>query len=210
MRNRSFLGTLAALAFLLPFTAGCGDDATGPNGDDEGTARAVVTDDPNSGSASVAPGDARFSQSFTGAQFEGTFSGQAQVQISVDGETWIDLGSAQNVSFAMQSNEQAVVHASANVPAQTFTRVRLILSNGQATVVSGSVGTIPITTQVQIMVAGGSEIMIEKALSVDISAGSETTVVFDLNSESWVNETNVQSQAATAAEVASATTVRVQ
>lgn len=210
MRNQSFLGTVAALAFLLPLTAGCGDDATGPGSDDEGTARAVVTDNPTSGSASVAPSGARFSQSFSGAQFEGEFSGQAQVQMSVDGQTFIDLGPAQEVRFNLQTNEQGVVHASANVPASAFTHVRLVLSEAQATLLSGSVGGTPITAQIDIAVNGGSEFVIEKQVDVDVSAGSQTTVVFDLNSEDWITETNVQSRAATAAEVQNHTTVSVQ
>lgn len=210
MRYRSFMGTAATLALLLPFTAACGDDEpTGPG--DDGTARAVVTDDPNvAGTASVSPDGARFSQSFSGATFEGTFTGQARAEVSADGQTWVDLGPAQSVNVAMQSGQEAVVHASTSVPARTYSRVRLIVSGGQATLLSGTVGTVPITAQVQIMVDGGSEFTIEKPMNVDIDADSETTVVFDLNSENWIDEANVSSQTATAAEVASATSVRIQ
>lgn len=211
MRHRNSLGTAAMLALLLPFTAACGDDEpTGP-GDDEGTARAVVTDDPNAaGTASVSPDGSSFSQSFSGATFDGTFTGQVRAEVSADGETWVDLGPAQSVSVAMQSGQETEIHAAASVPARTYSRVRLVVSNGQATVVSGTVGTLPITAQVQITVDGGSEFTIEKPMNVDIDADSETTVVFDLNSENWIDEANVSSQTATAAEVASATSVRIQ
>lgn len=211
MRHRSFFGTAATLALLLPFTVACGDDEpTGP-GDDEGTARAVVTDDPNAaGTASVSPDGAALSQSFSGATFDGTFTGQVRAEVSADGQTWIDLGPAQSVNVAMQSGQEAVVHASTSVPARTYSHVRLIVSGGQATLVSGTVGTLPITAQVQIMVDGGSEFTIEKTMNVEIDADSETKVVFDLNSENWIDEANVNSQTATAAEVASATSVRIQ
>lgn len=109
----------------------------------------MVTDDPNAAAtASVSPDGAAFSQSFSGATFEGTFTGQVRAEVSADGQTWIDLGPAQSVNVAMQSGQEAVVHASTSIPARTYSRVRLTVSNGQATLVSGTVGTLPITAQV--------------------------------------------------------------
>lgn len=210
MRYRRYFGTAVTLAALVPFVTGCSDDGTtGP--DDDGSVEAMVTDDPGSGSASISSRDARFSQSFAGSTFQGEFQGQARVQISADGATWIDLGPAQNVSFTMQSSDDAVVNASATVPARSYTRVRLILSDADATVEAGStIGGITLDANVLVSVNGGSEFMVEKTASFTVTADSETTVLFDLNSESWIDETAVTTQTATSAAVQSATTVVVQ
>lgn len=203
-RIRRLAGPTAALALALGVLA-CGD-GTGP---EEGSVGAVITDDPAQAGAAVGPG-AQLAQGVSGQTFQGDFQGEAQVQVSVDGQTWLDLGSAQSVDVALQSGNEAVVHASANVPAQAFSRVRLVLRNARATVLAGSsIGGALIDVDVQITVAGGGEFVIEKSLSLSVSAGSQTTLVFDLNSEQWIDQTAVQAQAVTAAQVAAATAVRV-
>lgn len=205
-RIRQVVGTAAAVALASALGAfGCGDGI----GPEEGSVSAAVTDDPAQASAAVAP-RAQFAQGISGQTFQGDFQAEGQVEVSVDGQTFVTLGPAQAVDVALQSGTEAVVHASAVVPAQAFTRARLILRNARATVLAGSsVGGLLLDLDVQINVEGGAEFVIEKAVSLNVTAGSEATVVFDLNSEQWINETAVQAAATTAAQVAAAASASV-
>ena len=206
------LAALAAAAALLIPVLGCGDDEDGGTGPDTmASFQAVVTDDGGTaGGAIAARGpEARGSVS-SAADIQGSFSGEAMVQVSADGQTWVDLGSMQSVEVALQTGEEATVHASAEVPARTYTRVRLVMRSAEATVLAGStIDAGPISADVTVDVAGGSEFTVEKQVSVNANAGATTTLVFDLNSEAWLNQAAVDARSAAAAQVSSATSVRV-
>lgn len=206
------LAVLAAVTALLVPLVGCGDDEDGGTGPDGmASFQAVVTDDAGTaGSAIAARGpEARGSVS-SSADIQGSFSGEAMVQVSADGQTWVDLGSMESVQVTLQSGEEATIHASAEVPARTYTRVRLVMRSAEATVLAGStIDAGPISADVSVDVAGGSEFTIEKQVSVDADAGATTTLVFDLNSEAWLDQAAVDAQSAAAAQVSSATSVRI-
>lgn len=209
MRNRTTIGaasTGAALGLLLALGGlGCGDGSTGP--DEESRIDAAIVDDPGSGAGSVGP---QLSAAFAGRTFDGDFSAQGRVEVSVDGQTWVDLGSMQSMTVTLQSGDRVAVHTAARVPARAFTRARLVLRNATATIRAGStIGGTLIDADLQISIAGGGEFTVEKSLSLDLSARSSAMILFDLNSEQWIDETAVQAGAVTASRVQSATTVGV-
>lgn len=209
MRNRKTIrlgSTGAALGFLLALGGvGCGDGSTGPG--DESSVDAAVADDPGSGAGAIGP---RLSTGVSGRTFEGDFNAQGRVEVSVDGQTWVDLGSMQSVAVTLQSGEQVAVHTGARVPARAFSRARLVLRNATTTIRAGStIGGTLIDADLQISIAGGGEFTIEKSVSLDLSTRSSAVVLFDLNSEQWIDETAVEAGAVTAARVQSATTVTV-
>lgn len=202
------VGTAAILALVLPLAACDGDEDGTTDPGSQGSVQAVMTDEPGEANASTV---SRTRFALDSRTVDGSFEANARVEVSVDGETWIDLGSMESVSVALQTGEDAVIHADASLPAETFARVRLVLENARANVLAGStIGTDLLDVDVEIAVAGGGEVVIEKTVTLDVSAGSQATVVFDLNSESWLDEGNVQSRTATAAELEASTTVRIQ
>lgn len=204
-----FLPAVAAFGLALSATACDPDDGNGTGPGEQGTVQAVVTDDPGAAGASVT--GIRGSLASGSADVTGAFSGDAKVEVSADGQTWIELGQMQSVDVALQAADEATIHASASVPARTFTRVRLVVRNAEATVLAGStIDAGPIGADITLQVAGGGEFTVEKAVTLDVSADSETTLVFDLNSESWIDENAVQAGAVAASEVQSATSVRVE
>lgn len=207
----SRLAVLAAATALLIPLVGCDDDDNGTGPGETATVQAVMTDGGGDGGAAVAARDPAARGSVSGsADVDGSFSGEAQVQISADGQTWTNLGSMQSVNVALESGEEATIHASAQVPAQSYTRVRLVMRDARATVLAGStIGAGPISADVTVEIAGGSEFTIEKQASVGAQSGTSTTLVFDLNSQAWLGQATVDAGAATAAQVSGATSVRV-
>lgn len=196
----------AGLTFLA---AGCGeDDATGTQ---QGQVTATVSDDPSSGVVATSRSSDPANQSLLA--FSGSMTADARVQMSADGSTWVDLDSPRNVDLSLQSSGSATtVHSSADLSTGTYAHIRLVLSNADATVASGStIGNTTLSADVQVSIGSGGQVIIEKQVEpITVSADSETTLVFDLNSEVWVTEDNVQAQAVSESEIASATSVVVQ
>lgn len=192
-------------ALTVPL-AGCGDDTTGPE-TQNGEMTAEMRDSPDGSGAAMnmAPSHASFS---------GTMTADAQVQVSADGSAWVDLGSPKSANMQLHtSGNTTTVHSNATVNTGTFAHVRLVLQNASATVDAGStIGSTILDAAVNLSLGGSSgQVVIEKQINpVTVSAGSHTTVVFDLNSEAWVTEDNVSAQAVSEAELRSATIVTVQ
>lgn len=208
--RRNAPGALGLIAVLAVVPA-CSDDATGPDG--EATMSVVATDDPSSQSASMTKDVvlAGFLAQQSGASYSGQFTANAQVQVSTDGSTYVDVGPPQQVTVQLQSSDgSATIHTDAALEAQSYSRVRLVLEGAQASLDAGSeVGTTVLDAALSLDVGGGSQVVIERQASVDVGADSETTLVFDVNSEAWVTEENAQAEAVAASEVESATTVSI-
>ena len=168
-----------------------------------GTATAVVKDDPSSTSAyrGTTPG---YTTKEAGT-FSGTLTADAEVEISADGEAWIDLGSPANMSLDMQSSgDETTVHSNVAIPVGTYTRVRLRLSGGEANIDAGaSLGGIVLSAAVSILVGGSDQdVVIEKTVApFTVTADSNVRLVFDLNSEVWVNQSNADDETAEDQEV---------
>jgi hypothetical protein len=197
----------ALVTVCAVMTVGCSDDATGPDGTGNGFMQAIVTDNPNSESptASVSP-LFRISGSSQGAAYEGTISGQMRVSISADGETWYDLGSLNGIAVQAQSTVGGTnVHGEVTIAAGTYNRVRLVLRNATATIEAGAeIGGITLTTDVDVALGDGTDIVIEKEVetfTVTAEATARTEILFDLNSEAWITLDNVEQGEAPADQV---------
>lgn len=194
------VSTIIALSTAALLAAGCGgDDPVGV--DDRGTASASVSDNPSTTSA--------FRSESWRPEAAGTFSGSlnasAAVEISADGQTWIDLGSPSNISLALQSTgSETTIASSAEIPVGTYTRVRLRLSGATANIDAGAVlGALTLSSAVAIKVGGADqEVVIEKTVEpFTVTADVHTHVMFDLNSEAWVTAGNAEDETAEDEEV---------
>lgn len=207
------LGSTLVLAGALGFGLAACDDDDDVTGTERGEVSASVTDDPSSTSGSIAR--ASFLD-ILGLQASGSFSGtmtaDATVEIRNSAGTFIDLGSASNADLEMQSEGgEITVATGTSVDAGTYTAVRLTLENATTTVQAGSsIGGIVLDVDVLVNVGGeDNTVVIEKEMNVDVDAGSSTTVVFDLNAESWIDQAAVDSEMATDADIQAATTAFV-
>ena len=205
---RHLIRNATAIAVLMPLTlAACSDDGTGP-GDGNGYARAVMMDDPDV-TSQHATAPLLFLSRSGAAAYTGEFTGTAQIAISADGATWIDLGSPAQVTVdAQSSGNETVVHGEATVPAGTYTRIRVTFEGMNIQLDAGStIGGLTLTAGATIVVGGADgEVVIEKQVSgftVAADASARTDVVFDLNSEAWVTESAVTGGVVSDAEVRS-------
>ena len=208
------IATPLVAACLTLILGACSSDATAPQ---SGHASAVVKDNPNSTSpsarmarsATLAPSaDYRAtSQSISGSaisSFSGSMTSTMQVAFSVDGQSWIDLGSPVQSTLQLQNADDSTTLATqATVPVGTYAYVRLTLQ-GAGAQVTGSFAGIAYT-DAQVSVGDGGQCVIEKQVRpFTITAGGNATVVFDVNSELWITAQSVQSQTAAAAEMEAA------
>jgi len=197
------------LAAALLGTSGCSNEPSGP-APGMGFARARVMDDPSSTDPSVT---APFLLSRTGttgaAAFTGSFEGDVSVAVSLDGSTWVDLGSPADVSITAQAGAGTDVHGEVQVPVGTYTRVRLTLAGVTARLAAGSsIGGLTLTTETSIVLGGSDESIVIEAqvppFTVRADASARTEILFDLNSESWITQAAVQAGVVADAAVESA------
>lgn len=209
-RRRTAVLAGVVLAFAL---VGCGDDdATGPAGSAEGYVSAAVTDDPSSeqGTNAVRPAGDGLRFQASSATFSGSMTTDATVEIRNSSGAWVDVGSTGSGTLVMQGDGQLVVVGDATVDAGSYTAVRLTLENAEMTLDAGStIGGLTLDADLLVDVGGSDRnVVVEKQVSLDVegSADARTAVFFDLNAESWVDETTVSSQTASDAEVRSEVT----
>jgi hypothetical protein len=204
---------LAAVALIGAAACSDSDAVLGPDGSGDGFVRALVVDQPSSStssapSASYAPAAGEETSSFSG-----TVSGQFSVAVSADGVVWYSLGSPNGVAVSVQSTGDSTdVHGEVKIPAGTYARVRLIMRNAHANLEAGSkIGGLTLTTDVEVSIGGGGEIVIEKqipAFTVSANASTRTEILFDLNSEIWLNQQNAEDGEASGPEVRDSTDAR--
>ena len=120
--------------------------------------------------------------------FTGTASGDFQLSIRLDGGPWVEVGSPNGITVALQSVASSTVHGSTSVPAGSYDRVRLTLSRVTFAVDAG--GTIESTTlgaDASALAAGDLPLALEISRSFTVSTdGGTATVSFDLNVEDWL------------------------
>lgn len=213
MRTNTRRATAVLAATVLAFgLAGCGDDATGPDGSAEGHVSATVTDDPSSeqGSNAVTPRSGGVQFQTSSATFSGTMTTDATVQIRNSSGAWVDVGSTTAGSLTMQGDGQLVVGNDVTVDAGSYTAVRLTLDNAAMTIGAGStIGGVTLDADILVDVGGSDgSVVIERQVTLDVdgSADARSSVFFDLNAESWVDETTVSSRTASDAEIQSEVT----
>lgn len=195
----SWLRTTAMALVLGGGFVACDDeDPAGPGGDGEGEVEAYVMDDPGSAAPSVA--DRTALSAASAAVITGSFSGDARVEISIDGTQWVQLGSLSSIDVDLQSSSDEVsVNGEASVPVGAYTMVRLVLDGAAAEVLAGSeIGGIVLAADATVTVGTGGQIIVEKALQFTVADETKTRIAFDLNAEQWITQTAVT--AGTAAE----------
>ncbi len=177
MKIRSVLN-LALVASVLAATA-CGDDGVDP--DVTGVVDVVVHDNAAAGA------------------FAGTAAGNFHASIRSTGGTWVDVGTPNGITIALQSTAPTftTVHGPTSVPAGTYDRVRLTLSGVTFTVLAG--GTVEGTTlgaDAAALAAGSSNLQLEKTVPDFIvsTAMGQASVSFDLNVKDWLTNAMLLSQ----------------
>jgi hypothetical protein len=196
-------GLLIALALPL---AGCHDEPAGPG--DQGRMDALVVDDAQSGAPAIAGRagqELAVDRSITGrAAFTGSAQGDFRASISVDGLTWVDLGSLKAIAVDLQTaGGETSIHGEQSVPVGTYSHVRLIIEGANAELSAGSViGAITLGVDTFVSVNGGGPVVIELAVTpFTIGTDANARLVFDLNSEAWLTESALTLGSATATEV---------
>ncbi len=86
----------------------------------------------------------------TGA-FSGELSGAVQVNVSSGGANWLDLGSLNGITIALQSDsDTSNVHGKQDAPVSTYSQVRLIFDGVDAELKAGSIiGKVTALTRVE-------------------------------------------------------------
>lgn len=209
---RRTTAVLAAMALSFALVACSDDDPSGPDGSADGRVSATVIDDPGSeqGSGDVTSQDRSPRFQVSGPMFSGTMTTDATVEIQNSADTWVEVGSTSAGTLQIQGTGELVVDSDATVDAGGYQAVRLTLENAALTVDAGStIGGVDLDVDVLLDVGGSDQsVEIEKQVSFDVegSTDARSVVVFDLNSESWVNETTVDAGAVPDAEIEGAVT----
>ena len=170
MNLRSLLYTLFWAGIGL-VTAGCGDDPLNP--DVTGLVNAFVHDTP----AGV-------------AAFTGTVTGNQHVSIRSTGGTWIDVGSPNGITVALQSTTPTTVHGSTSVPAGSYDQVRLTLSSVTFSIdAGGTVESTVLDADASAVVAGNANLALEISVTpfTVSTSGGTASISFDFNVENWID-----------------------
>lgn len=214
MRTKRTVRAAAVSAVLALALAACNGTSNNPVGigggaGSTGTVRGMVADNPNGVNPSVQ--SVRFDVSgASGANsYTGTISGTASMAISADDSTWVDLGTPNSFTVAAQSNTNgADVTGAVSVQTGTYSHVRLILHSVTLHLNAGSlIGGVTLTNDVSVELGGGTDVTVDVAVpsfTVNADATTETDVIVNLNSQTWVTDSTVQSQAVSAAAIEAA------
>jgi hypothetical protein len=129
--------------------------------------------------------------------YSGTLEADAQVFIAGESGFWFELGPPSAASLDLHaSNNRVDVHGEASLPVGTYTRVRLVLSGAEARLNTGStIGGISLTASVTMSVGANGTVVIEKEVPpFEVRADTRTMITWDMNSELWVHEDNVEDE----------------
>ena len=172
MNMKPVLLNLTLVASAVAATA-CGDDGLDP--DVTGLLNATVQDTPAGAAA-----------------FAGTIAGNMHVSIRSTGGTWVDVGTPNGITVALQSTTPTSVHGSTSVAAGTYNRVRLTLSGVTFTVTTGGGGL----NTGSAVAAGSTDLELEVSVpDFTVSAsGGTVSVSFDLSVEDWLTDAMLTAQ----------------
>ena len=129
---------------------------------------------------------------------DGTVQGNIFASISTDGTDWVNLGSPNGITIALQTVGAATtVHGEQDAPADLYVRVRLVFSGVTVLLQSGStIGGVTLTSDATLQL-GGSDGQVEvsvllPAFEVQNSDDIRTTITFDLRSHLWLTTAALQ------------------
>jgi len=205
---RTFI-TLVSLSLFVFVATTCADSSPSPIAlDDElGSVSAAIHD-----SARVLPAGRANQWPSDSMAYDGTLSGSAQVHIYSDDDGWVSLHEPVDVSFEIFCLEDAIITADAQVPVGTYSQVRLTLRGFVANVMGGGILDGVALLDAKVIALGGpdGEIVIEKSITpFQVTETAPTTLVFDLNTDTWIDVTVADAGTIGAAEVQSGTMVYV-
>ena len=199
------------LAALIPLAVvSCGDDPASIETEEplveEGYVTAAMHD-----SAAVLPADRSTPAPADSMAYDGTLSGTAQVEIYSDTDGWISLGDPVDVSFEIYCEESALIRSDVVVANGTYSQVRVTLGGFVANIDAGAlIGTVAFANATTVTLGTSGSVVIEKSITpFTITTDSRTTLVFDLNSESWLDATDATNGSVAGEEIAAATVVYV-
>lgn len=202
--------TLPALAAILALGAlACGEGTAPP---ETAVLEAVVRDDPVTLIAAGARGlSFAHHKQFGAAYYHGTLGARVQVLLSVDGVSFVPLGSPGPTSLALQDGgAEATLHEAGEVPVGTYRHVRLVISDAAAELTAGSTfGSTELAEGASLQLAGpaGFVVDLELPAPLQLGPGQAVTLVFDLNSEMWVSGEEVARGSVDPGKVAGAVSV---
>ncbi len=209
--RRSSIWTLSLPLFAVLAGWGCSDDegVLAPDGE-TGAVQAFMADEPEGEAVRTARSSegAHDPQSVSAqGSYSGSLDARAQVSISADGETWVDLGSPTQASVDLQTTGgQSNLHGEVQVPADTYSHVRLVLEDARANLDTGStIGAILVDLGLTIQLGTQGRVTIEKTVpAFQVSAESRTDIHWNMNSDRWITEENAAEEIADEEEVAAA------
>jgi hypothetical protein len=127
-----------------------------------------------------------------------TLQGNLFASISPGGSEWVDLGSPNGITVALQAiGVSTSVHGEQQAPADNYTRVRLVLSGVTVTLQSGSIiGGVTLTSNTTLQL-GGADGQVEVSILVpgflvSSTDAEKTLILFDLRSHFWLTAAAVQ------------------
>lgn len=212
-RLEKHLGHLAALATvaLIAFATSCDLYDSSPTVtpvEEEETQMPTVTGILHDSSAVLPPGRSTMPP-VDSVDYAGEVTGSAAIEVFSDSGGWTSLGEATDVAFEIYCTEAAAVRSDVSIPAGTYSRLRLTLTGFEASVGAGAVvDGVTYDQPFIVTLGGGPPVVVEKSVSpFTLDAGASARLVFDLNTEVWMNDAVIAAGAVPESEVRAAMNV---
>lgn len=200
---------LVATVGILTGLAAC-DDATGP-AEGRGQVEVAAVGDSESASSSSASESASTAES--SGEAEGTVHFSARVYLLTESGQWVEVTerAAQEATVDASGRGEAQAFASAELDAQSYTRVRVVFDEVRADVTGGvtlGVGGM-LTGEVRVDAGGSSEpAVVEREVEVRVNSGGTSRVIVDLNSSAWLSGASAETRTVSRAEFENAVLIR--
>lgn len=200
---------VGALAGFLAFGTACDDDDNGitpPPEPEAATLSAEIHDEPADPGAEPT--------------FTGTMTADAQVSVSSDGQTFTPLGEPTAITLELQTSDRVTIHGDAELDEGEYTHARLTLTDVEVTLDAGSMfgettleEDTPLTVGIEAEGETVGRVEADAALATPITATAGTsagTLVWHLDTGTWITEDAVTAGEVASAEVAAVTTVELE
>lgn len=206
MRHSSAIASL----FLILGLVACDEDVAGP-GEGAGVLRAAAIGDGDETTAAAQQlGGTRFSQLVYNQQgeVEGEVSFSAKVFVQTSAGEWVQLTEqlAQEVTVDASGEGEAEVFVREEVEATAYTRARVVFEEVEANVTGGlkiGIGGI-LTGVIRVSLGGDEEVVVEQPINLRVNAGSEGTLVVNLNADAWLSRADAEARTVDEADFRSA------
>jgi hypothetical protein len=198
------LFAVAAAAVL-----GACSDAAGVSGSGDATMQVAAVGDGNGTATSAAPAQGQAPR-FATTTANGTVAFSARVYVQTQAGSWVELtnNAAQHAVVDASGQAGAVVFATSHVQADTYTRVRVVFQDVNASL-NGSlqISTGLLSGSVSVDTQGDGSITVERAVSASVNAGATGHLLVNLNSDVWLNQASATTHTVSEAAFASAVQV---